>query len=87
VAAMTRRTAPKKPKKEVVVEEPETLLCEVVDTPPTRSEPILGKCVECNLFDAHSAVDSLCYKCHRTKAGFIFDEDKKLWVKPKRGKF
>lgn len=84
---MTRRTAPDKKKKEAVVEVPETTLCVVTETTKIpKWVPTLGMCVECNLFAAHSAVDSLCYGCHKTKAGFIFDVEKNRFVKVTGGK-
>jgi len=84
--SMTRRTTPSKPKKEVVVEEPETVLCDGAKAIEVKWEPALGLCVECNFFAAHNNVDKLCYNCHKAKEGFEFDEDRKLFIKPKGGK-
>lgn len=66
-------------------EEPETTLGKEVETAvkPEDKKATLGKCVECQIFNAHSEADKLCYSCHRTKEGFEFDEDKNRWVKKK----
>ena len=83
---MTRRTTPRKPKKEPVVVEPETTLC--VAPEPALADaslsPSLGMCVGCDFFAAHSLVDKLCYNCHKAAEGLVYDEDRKLFVKGKR---
>jgi hypothetical protein len=88
--ALTRRSKPKTsveaPKplpargKEV---EPETYTCKGVETDikPGDRVSLLGLCVDCGVHASHSEVDHLCYTCHKLKAGFVFDDDQKRWIK------
>jgi hypothetical protein len=64
-------------------EEPETYTCKGVETDlkPEDKVPLMGMCVDCGMHASHSEVDHLCYNCHKLKAGFVFDEDLKRWVK------
>ena len=66
--------------------EPATYLCEDARTAVTAAEktPMGGMCVRCHINPAHSEVDHLCYPCHRAKDGFVFDDEKKRFVKEKR---
>jgi hypothetical protein len=91
MARLAKRTAPDipKPLPPRGEEESNTTLCKGSDmeTPKTKSEPLLGWCKNCNSA-ANSWTDRLCYACHKLAAGFTFDEDTKIWVKlnPKKGK-
>lgn len=66
--------------------EPETYLCEDARTVVTAAErvPSMGMCVECHVNPANSEVDHLCYNCHRASKGFVFDDEKKRFVKEKK---
>lgn len=68
-------------------EETETTLCTVEETPKEKYEPTLGWCMNCSRHAAHSAVDNLCYNCHKEANGFEFNDETKRWVKvPERKK-
>jgi len=66
--------------------EPETFTCKGSETVLTERKPLLGKCIECEVFDSHSEVDHLCLSCHKAKEGFVFDDETKRYIKPKRRK-
>lgn len=66
-----------------------TTLCKGADeTPHEKSEPMLGRCKNCEKCAAHSWVDKLCLNCHNEASGLVFDDEQKSWVKfpAKKGK-
>ena len=68
------------------VPEPETFTCKGAETIVTERKPLLGKCIECGVFASHSEVDHLCLSCRKSKEGFVFDDETKRYIKPKRRK-
>ena len=82
--AMTKRTTTKSSgiSKRKETPEPDTFVCQGATTAVTEkdSAPMLGKCAKCNN-QANSEADHLCYDCHKTVAGFVYDEDQNRYVK------
>ena len=81
---MTKRTTAKSSGTHKCKEatEPDTFVCQGATTAVTEkdSAPMLGKCAKCNN-QANSEADHLCYDCHKTVAGFVYDEDQNRYVK------
>lgn len=78
---MPRGRSKKKPKE---TPEPATFLCKGPETVIEHTPLILGTCVQCNIYPANSATDSLCLDCHKRKEGYIFDEEQKLYIKEEK---
>jgi hypothetical protein len=55
------------------------------DTAPAASEPMLGRCLN-DRNAAWTNTTHLCYNCHKEAEGYVFNEEKKLWIKPKKNK-
>jgi len=84
---MTRRTKPKAaPILPVRAPEPETTLGKEPVNVATKTAPLLGKCIKCQVMPAHSSNDHLCYDCHKTAAGYYYDGEKNLYLKKKKEK-
>ena len=87
---LTKRTttteAPKPLPSRNSKEEPD-VICQGATTAVTEkdSAPMLGKCVKCNN-QANSEADHLCYNCHKTAAGFVYDEDQNRYIKKSKGR-
>jgi hypothetical protein len=80
---LTKRIAADTPKplpQRGAVEEPETYLEKGVESKASNSEPLLGRCKNCN-HAAYSWVTKLCYSCQKIEDGFVFDDETKRWVK------
>ena len=91
MARLTKRASPKsveppKPLPARGAVEPETYLCEDAKTVMTNAErmPMLGMCINCHVNPAHSEVDHMCYSCRRTRDGYVFDPEKKRYVKEEK---
>lgn len=61
--------------------EPETVLCVEPKNEAGKYEPLMGWCKECESSAANRRTDQLCYRCHKLANGFVFDDEKKVWVK------
>lgn len=89
---LTKRAAPasaveaSKPLPARGAAEPATYLCEDARTVVTEKErqPSMGMCDKCHMNPANSEVDHLCYTCHMASKGFVFDDEKKRFVKEKK---
>jgi hypothetical protein len=91
---LTRRSSPASavdapkalPARGKEVKEPDTYKCEDARTAVTAAErtPIGGMCEKCHINPSHSEVGHLCYPCRKAKDGFVFDEDKKMFLKGKK---
>lgn len=78
--ASTKTTTPSKKE----APEPETFTCEAPVNAAVRGESFLGKCVECNFYQANSRADNLCVDCHKKKAGYVLDEKQNRYIKEKK---
>ena len=74
MAKMTRRTTAKKAV--AVVEEPTTVPCEEVETIIEKREIV--RCRDCNNQEWRNGV---CFTHWKESQGFVFDEDRKVFVK------
>jgi len=84
---LVKRTAPEAPKPlPTRSEEPETTLGKEPVNVATKTAPLLGKCIKCQVMPAHSSNDHLCYDCHKTAAGYYYDGEKNLYLKKKKEK-
>lgn len=78
---LNKRSIKKTEKTPVAPLEPETVLCVEPKNEAGKYEPLMGWCKECESSAANRRTDQLCYRCHKLANGFVFDDEKKVWVK------
>jgi hypothetical protein len=64
--------------------EPETFTCEAPTNVAVKGESFIGKCTNCNFYQANSRADHLCLDCHKKANGFVFSEAKNRYIKEKK---
>ena len=49
-----------------------------------KTQPMLGKCIECKQMPSSSESDHLCYDCHMSAKGFEYDGETNLYIKRRK---
>ena len=64
--------------------EPETFTEKGSTNVAEKTQPMLGKCIECKQMPSSSESDHLCYDCHMSAKGFEYDGETNLYIKRRK---
>ena len=68
------------------VPEPETVVEKGAVSVAEKTEPMLGRCKECERLPVYTLTSNLCFECEMSRRGLEYDEESNRYIKPKRRK-
>jgi Zn finger protein HypA/HybF involved in hydrogenase expression len=81
---LKRTVTTEKVTKALPIPEPETSTEKGSTNVADKTQPMLGKCIECKQMPSSSESDHLCYDCHMSAKGFEYDGETNLYIKRRK---